>query len=98
MECSYLNIQLEKSTHAVKHLPSIRFFGSKIIPFIYYYKKQEDSYNQTVYDILTKEIPLILPTFKKNKKEKTGIITSLVTGFIGFAFEELSIHLHKRPY
>ena len=49
-----------------------------------------------VYDILTKEIPLILPTFKKNKKENRGIITLLVTGFIGLTIEELSSCLHNK--
>ena len=35
--------------------------------YIYYYKNQVDSYNQMVYDILTKEIPLINLEFIKNK-------------------------------
>ena len=51
---------------------------------------------QMVYDILTKEIALILLTFKMNKKEKRGIITSLVTGFIGLTFEELPSYLHNK--
>ena len=33
MECSYLYIQLDMNTHAVKHLPNIRNFCSKIILF-----------------------------------------------------------------
>ena len=37
----------------------------KIVPFVYFYMKQIDSYNKTVHDILTKEIPLILPKFQK---------------------------------
>ena len=96
MECSYLNIQLDQNTHAVKHLPNIQNFSSKIIPFIYYYKNQVHSYDQRLYNILTKDIPLILSTFKNNKKEKRGIITSLVTGFIGLAFEEISSYLHNK--
>ena len=86
MECSYLNIQLHKNTPAVKHLPNIRNFCSKIIPFIYYYKKQVDSYNQTVYNIFTREIPLILLAFIKNKEDKRGLITTLVADFIGLAY------------
>ena len=43
-----------------------------------------------------KEIPLILPNFQKNKKEKRGIITSLVGGFIGLAYEGISSYLHTR--
>ena len=38
MEYSYLNIQLDKNGHAVKHLLNIRNFCSKLIQFIYYYK------------------------------------------------------------
>ena len=62
MKCNYLCIQLDKNTHAVKHLHNIRNFCSKIIPFIYYYNKQVYSYNKMVYNILTKEITLILLT------------------------------------
>ena len=43
---------------------------------MYYYKKQVDSYKKTVHNILIKEIPLILPTFEKNKGEKKGTITT----------------------
>ena len=73
IECSYLLIQLDKTTHVIKHLPNIRNFCSKIIPFNYY-KKQVDSYNKMDYNILTKEIPLILLASKNNKKEKRGIM------------------------
>ena len=45
-------------------------FCTKIPSFIDFYKKQIDYYNKTVHDILTKEIPLILPNFQKNRKEK----------------------------
>ena len=48
-----------------------------------------------VYNIVTKEIPFILPAFKKNKKEKRGIITTLVPGFIGWESEEISSYLHN---
>ena len=43
-----------------------------------------------------KEIPLILLNFQKNKREKRGIITSLVTGFIGLANEGISSYLHNK--
>ena len=67
----------------------------KIVPCVYFYKKEIDSYNKTVHDILRKEIPLILPSFPKNRKEKRGIITSLVTGFIRLAYEGVSSSLHN---
>ena len=67
------------------------------VPFVYFYKKQIDTYNKTVQGILMKEIPLILPNFqKKNKKEKRGKITSLVTGFIRLAYKGVSTYLHNK--
>ena len=45
---------------------------------------------------MTNEIALILPTFNKNDRHKRGIITSLVTDFIGLAYEGISSFLHYR--
>ena len=42
------------------------------------------------------EISLILPNFPKTRKEKRGIITSLITGFIGLTYEDISSYLHNR--
>ena len=78
----------------MQYLANIKNFCKKIVPFIDFYKKQIDYYNKTVHDILTKEIPLILPNFPKNIK-KRGIITSLVTKFIRLAYEGKSSYLHR---
>ena len=67
-----------------------------IAPYIQYYKKQIEYYNQTATDIMTNEIALMLPTFNKNERQKRGIITSLITGFIGLAYEGISSFLHYR--
>ena len=61
-----------------------------------FYKRQVDYYNKIVHDILTKEIPLILPNFPNNRKEKRSIITLLVTGFIRLACEGTSSYLHNK--
>ena len=45
---------------------------------------------------MTNEIALMLPTFNKNERQKRGIITSLITGFIGLAYEGISSFLHHR--
>ena len=66
------------------------------MPFVYCYKKQIDSYNKTVYNILIKEIPLILQNYQKGKKRKRGIITLLVTGCIVLAYEGISRYLHNK--
>ena len=45
---------------------------------------------------MTNEIALMLPTLKKHERQKRGIITSLITGFIGLAYEGISSFLHHR--
>ena len=64
--------------------------------FVYFYEKQINSYNKTVQDIIAKEIPLTLPNFRKNKKEKRGIITLLVTCFIGLAYKGIFSYLQNK--
>ena len=39
---------------------------------------------------------LILPTFSKQERQKRGIVISLITGFIGLAFEGISSFLHYK--
>ena len=43
-----------------------------------------------------KEISLVLPNFPKDRKEKRSIIASLVTSFIGLAYEGISSYLHNK--
>ena len=95
-ECNYLNVDLDRHRYPIHYLPNIKNLCTKIVPFVYFYKKQIDSYNKTVHDILMNEIPLILPDFPKNRKEKRGIITSLVTGLIRLAYEGVSSYLHNK--
>ena len=44
------------------------------------------------------EISLILPNLPNEGKEKRGIITSLITAFIGLAYEGISSFLHNRRH
>ena len=45
---------------------------------------------------MTNEIALILPTFTKTERQKRGILMSLITGFIGLAYEGISSFLHYK--
>ena len=95
-ECSYLNVGLKRHRYPTQYLPKIKNYCMKIVPFVDFHKKQIDYYNKTVHAILMKEIPLILPNFPKSRQEKRGIITSLVTGFIGLAYKGISSYLHNK--
>ena len=52
------------------------------------------SYNNTVHNILEKEINLLLPQIPR--VEKHGIITTLVSSFIGLVYEGISSFLQNR--
>ena len=39
---------------------------------------------------------LILPTFTKQERQKRGILTSIITGFIGLAYDGISSFLHYK--
>ena len=69
-------------------------FCKKIEPFVIYYKRLINSYNNTMHNILEKEIKVQLPQVQR--KQKCGIITTLVSSFIGLAFEGLSSFLHQK--
>ena len=53
-----------------------------------------NSYNNTAHNILEKEIKLLLPPVKR--KQKCGIITTLVLSFAGLAYEGISSFLHHK--
>ena len=70
---------------------------------MYLYRHQVEYYEKTVYNILEKDIGLILPNFgniETNvhlKCPKKQIISALISGFIGLAFEGISSYLqHKQ--
>ena len=67
-------------------IEEVKDYCVKIALYIAYYKKQIKYYNQTAYKILTNELALILPTFTKQERQKRGILTSIITGFIGLAY------------
>ena len=67
----------------------LRAYCNKIKPFVTYYNKLLNSYNNTAHNILEKEIKLLLPHV--SKRQQYGIITTLVSSFIGLAYEGISM-------
>ena len=71
-------------------------YCKNIIPYMYMYKHQVDYYEITVYNILDKDIGLILPRFEdremtvNQKCQKRQIISALISGLTGLAFEGIS--------
>ena len=103
--CSHV-VNIEKGTRfkissTIKEMFDV--YCKSIIPYMYLYKHHVEYYEKTVYDILEKDIGLILPKFDdrekiiKQKHWKRQIISALISGFIGLAFEGISSFLqHKQ--
>ena len=94
--CNHLEKAKAKGGYNIGMINEIKEYCVKIALPIDYYRKQIEYYNQTTSDILTNEIALILPTFTKNNRQRRGIITSLITGFICLVYEGISSFLHHR--
>ena len=93
-ECTHLDDP--KAGQILDIIKDIKCYCVKIAPYIDYYRKHIAYYNQTATDILTNELALKLPTFSKQDRPKRGIITSLISGFIGLAYEGISSLLHYK--
>ena len=92
--CAYLDSKNAQNTEAKKYMLDLRTFCKKIEPFVVYYKRLIRSYNNTTHNILENEINLLLPQIPR--KQKCGIMTTLVSSFIGLAYKGISSFLHHR--
>ena len=78
--CMYMKKEYTPNTDSRKYLTELRTYCNKIKPFVSYYSKLIHSYNKTTHNILQNEIRLLLPQVSR---QKCGIITTLVSSFIG---------------
>ena len=92
--CAYLDNKNSCDTETEKHMLDLITFCKKIEPFVIFYKRLIKSYNNTAHNILINEIDLILP--QVSSKQKCVIITTLVSSFIGLAYEGISSFLHDK--
>ena len=92
--CAYLDNKNVCDTDSKKHILDLMMFCKKIEPFVLYYKRLINSYNNTAHNILTNEINPILPQIPR--EQKCGIISTLVSSFIGLAYEGISSFLHHK--
>ena len=88
--CTYMNKEYTPNMDSRKHLTELKAYCNKIKPFVSHYTNLIKSYNTTVYNILENEIKPLLPQLSR---QQCGIITTLVSGFIGLAYEGMSSFL-----
>ena len=92
--CMYMNKEYAPNMDSRKYLRELKTYCNKIKPFVSHYNKLIQSYNITLYNILENEIKTLLPLISR---QKCGIITTLVSGFIGFAYKGISSFLQWKP-
>ena len=59
--CAYMDNKYAQNTESRKYTLDLKTFCKKIEPFVIYYKRLINSYNNTTQSILEKEIKLFLP-------------------------------------
>ena len=91
--CMYMNKEYTPNTDFRKYITELKMYCNKIKPFVSYYRKLINSYNKTAHNILENEIKPLLPQISK---QKCGIITILVSGFIGLTYEGISSFLQQK--
>ena len=80
--CAYIDNKNMCDTESQKHMLDLMTFCKKIEPFV------------LAHNILENEVNLILPQIPK--KQKCGIITTLVSIFIGLAYEGICSFIHHK--
>ena len=92
--CANMENKYAQNTESRRYMLELKAFCNKVGPFVTYYNKLINSYNNTTHNILENEIKLLLP--QVNRKQKCGIITTLVSNFIGLAYEGISSFLQHK--
>ena len=88
--CAYRDKEYPPNTDSRRYMLELRAYCNTVKPFVTYYNKLINSYNNTAHNILEKEIKLLLPQI--SKWQKLGIIITVISSFEGIS----SFLQHKR--
>ena len=92
--CTYLDDRNICNPDTKKYLLDLLTLFKEIDPYMSYYKRQIKSYNNTAHNILRNELDLILPQIAR--KQKCGVITTIVSSFIWLAYKGICTFLHHK--
>ena len=73
----------------------------RIVPYVRFYQKPIEYYNQTAYNILQNEIGLILPPITESNRKKrflSAVLGTVASKIVGLAFEGISSFLHHKRH
>ena len=70
----------------------------KLRPYMAFYKMQINVHTKTAHHTLKNKVDWILPKFSEGRKSKGGIFSTIISRFVGLAFEGISSFLHNRRH
>ena len=90
--------KMDVTKEAKEYISDLRVYCNKILSFVHYYRKE-------ISFLITQHIKFLMnensfdftKSFHKIEEER-GIITLLIAGFLGLAYESISSFLHKRRH
>ena len=95
-ECNYIPDLDDQNNEIKKNIKDLLLYCNKLKPFMAFYKMQIKACNATVHHILKNEVDLIFSKFYMEQRNKRGIFGTIISGFIGLAFEGISSFLHHK--
>ena len=87
-KCNYLCTLDDHGNDQIKeNIKDLLLYISKVRPYMAFYKMQIKAHNNTAHHILKNEVDLILPKFPEGQKSTKGILSTIISGSVGLAFE-----------
>ena len=98
-KCKYIRDLDDQDNEQIRqNIKDLLFYCNKLRTFMAFYKMQIKACNTTAHHILKNEVDLILPKFYTEQRNKRGIFSTIISGFIGLAFEGISSFLHHKRH
>ena len=97
-ECKYICHLDDQDNKQIKQNIKDLLYCAKLRSYMAFFKMQIKVHNAMAHHILKNDVDLILPKFYKGQKNKRGISSAIITGFIGLAFEDISNFLHHKRH
>ena len=98
-ECKYLcNLDNHDNEEIKQNIKELLLYCSKLRSYMAFYKMQIKACNDMAHHILKNQVDLILPKFYEGQKNKIGIFSMIISGFIGLVFEDISSFLYNKRH
>ena len=81
-----------------QNIKDLLLYCAKLRPYMAFYNMQIKVCNATAHHILKNEVDIIIPKFHEGQKNKRGIFSAIISGFIGLAFKGISSFLHHKRH